>query len=180
MPPLISISYVFIHPSLLLLPPLSWTPNSVVQYPHGCVDPIEDLAKVALKNGVGLHVDCCLGSFVVPFMKKAGFEFPSMQSPITSTPCVLIFVSDFDFGVTGVTSISLDTHKFGFAPKVPFFYTVCHISCSDWAHVGLVSDSLLQPQASPLPVLCLCQLAGRRVRHTLSCRVPPRRSYCCS
>ena len=47
-----------------------------------------------------LHVDCCLGSFLMPFLDKAGFE---------TTP--------FDFRLRGVTSISCDTHKYGFAPK---------------------------------------------------------------
>eukprot|EP01147_Barroeca_monosierra_P005388 gene5388-7135_t len=75
--------------------------GSCPQYPHGAVDPIEDLARLALKHDIGLHVDCCLGSFVVPFMRAAGFgDFPA-----------------FDFSVEGVTSISADTHKFGCAPK---------------------------------------------------------------
>ncbi|EGD75977.1 hypothetical protein PTSG_00685 [Salpingoeca rosetta] len=75
--------------------------GSCPQYPHGAVDPIEDLAKLARKHDIGLHVDCCLGSFVVPFMREAGFpDFPA-----------------FDFSVNGVTSISADTHKFGCAPK---------------------------------------------------------------
>jgi len=74
--------------------------GSCPQYPHGTVDPIVELGKLALSRGCGLHVDCCLGSFVVPFMREAGFDFP-----------------DFDLSVPGVTSISADTHKFGFAPK---------------------------------------------------------------
>lgn len=74
--------------------------GSCPQYPHGAVDPIEDLARLAKSFNAGLHVDCCLGSFLVPFMKKAGFEFPK-----------------FDFSVLGVTSISCDTHKYGMSPK---------------------------------------------------------------
>jgi sphinganine-1-phosphate aldolase len=49
---------------------------------------------------VPLHVDCCLGSFLVPFLEQAGFE-----------------TQPFDFRLRGVTSISCDTHKYGFAPK---------------------------------------------------------------
>eukprot|EP00735_Rhodelphis_limneticus_P008845 TRINITY_DN2322_c0_g1::TRINITY_DN2322_c0_g1_i1::g.20720::m.20720 TRINITY_DN2322_c0_g1::TRINITY_DN2322_c0_g1_i1::g.20720 ORF type:complete len:585 (+),score=145.22,sp/Q8CHN6/SGPL1_RAT/48.80/0.0,Pyridoxal_deC/PF00282.14/1.1e-22,Aminotran_5/PF00266.14/5.4e-11,DegT_DnrJ_EryC1/PF01041.12/3.4e-06,Aminotran_1_2/PF00155.16/4.3e-05,Beta_elim_lyase/PF01212.16/0.0018,Cys_Met_Meta_PP/PF01053.15/0.0049,SLA_LP_auto_ag/PF05889.8/0.011 TRINITY_DN2322_c0_g1_i1:49-1755(+) len=75
--------------------------GSAPAFPHGAMDPIEDLAKIAKKYNIGLHVDCCLGSFVVAHMEKAGF----------STPC------KFDFRVPGVTSISCDTHKYGFAPK---------------------------------------------------------------
>lgn len=48
----------------------------------------------------GLHVDCCLGGFVLPFAKSLGYPVPP-----------------FDFGVEGVTSISADTHKYGYAPK---------------------------------------------------------------
>jgi sphinganine-1-phosphate aldolase len=51
---------------------------------------------------VGLHVDCCLGGFVLPFAKAAGFGDR---------------VRPFDFGVPGVTSISVDTHKYGYASK---------------------------------------------------------------
>mmetsp|Transcript_90776 Transcript_90776/g.166280 ORF Transcript_90776/g.166280 Transcript_90776/m.166280 type:complete len:259 (-) Transcript_90776:26-802(-) len=58
------------------------------------------MAKIACRKNIGLHVDCCLGGFLVPFMAKAGFELPP-----------------FDFRVPGVTSISCDPHKYGFAPK---------------------------------------------------------------
>ena len=74
--------------------------GSAPQYPHGAVDPIEDLAAAAQRLGIGMHVDCCLGSFLVPFMKECGYDFP-----------------DFDFTLPGVTTISCDTHKYGFAPK---------------------------------------------------------------
>lgn len=57
-------------------------------------DDIEALGKLAKKHNIGLHVDCCLGSFIVPFLEKAGF--PTVP---------------FDFRVDGVTSISCDTHK---------------------------------------------------------------------
>lgn len=73
---------------------------SVPQFPHGIVDPVTEVAQLALSYGVGVHVDCCLGGFVVPFMEEAGFPIPP-----------------FDFRVPGVTSISADTHKYGFAPK---------------------------------------------------------------
>lgn len=74
--------------------------GSAPQYPTGAVDPIEQLSELALKRGCGLHVDCCLGGFLVPFMEKAGFDIPK-----------------FDFRVPGVTTISCDPHKYGFAPK---------------------------------------------------------------
>eukprot|EP00929_Paragymnodinium_shiwhaense_P052548 TRINITY_DN2631_c0_g1_i2.p1 TRINITY_DN2631_c0_g1~~TRINITY_DN2631_c0_g1_i2.p1 ORF type:complete len:544 (+),score=168.46 TRINITY_DN2631_c0_g1_i2:72-1703(+) len=74
--------------------------GSCCQYPTGSVDPIEKLAEIAVKKNIGCHVDCCLGGFLVPFMDKAGFP-----------------MKPFDFRVKGVTSISCDPHKFGFAPK---------------------------------------------------------------
>ena len=64
---------------LPLLRPLS--PSS------GTVDPIEALAKVALAKNVGLHVDCCLGGFLVPFMDKAGFPLaPFETNPLRAPP----------------------------------------------------------------------------------------------
>ena len=74
--------------------------GSAPQFPHGIIDPIEDIAKLARKRGIGVHVDCCLGGFLVPFMNKAGYP-----------------IEPFDFQVPGVTSISADTHKYGYAPK---------------------------------------------------------------
>ncbi len=80
--------------------------GSAVQFAQGVVDPIPQLAELALKKGgVPLHVDCCLGSFIVPFANEVYAEMG--QPPITP----------FDFSVKGVTSISCDTHKFGYAPK---------------------------------------------------------------
>ncbi|KAH3673515.1 hypothetical protein WICMUC_003621 [Wickerhamomyces mucosus] len=75
--------------------------GSAPNFPHGIIDDIEGLSKLALKYKIPLHVDCCLGSFIVSYMKKAGFN----DIPL------------FDFRLTGVTSISCDTHKYGFAPK---------------------------------------------------------------
>ncbi|KAK4252020.1 pyridoxal phosphate-dependent transferase [Corynascus novoguineensis] len=74
--------------------------GSAPNFPHGIIDDISALSKLALKKRLPLHVDCCLGSFLVPFLEKAGFE---------TVP--------FDFRLKGVTSISCDTHKYGFAPK---------------------------------------------------------------
>ena len=47
--------------------------GSAPQFPHGVIDPIEDIAKLAKKYDTGLHVDACLGGFLIPFMKKAGY-----------------------------------------------------------------------------------------------------------
>ncbi len=69
-------------------------------YPYGIVDPIKEIAGIAQENNILLHVDACLGGFVLPFIKELGHPVP-----------------DFDFSIPGVTSISLDPHKYGYAPK---------------------------------------------------------------
>ncbi|XP_022655719.1 sphingosine-1-phosphate lyase-like [Varroa destructor] len=74
--------------------------GSAPNYPHGIVDPIEEIAQIGERWNVPVHVDCCLGGFIMPFMDSAGFP-----------------VQPFDFRLKGVTSISADTHKYAMAPK---------------------------------------------------------------
>ncbi|KAM4730347.1 sphingosine-1-phosphate lyase 1 isoform 1-T1 [Anableps anableps] len=73
---------------------------SAPQFPHGIMDPVEEVAKLAVRYNIPLHVDACLGGFLIVFMEKAGYS-----------------LAPFDFRVKGVTSISADTHKYGYAPK---------------------------------------------------------------
>jgi Glutamate decarboxylase and related PLP-dependent proteins len=74
--------------------------GSAANYAHGLIDPIEELAEVALEQDIGLHVDGCLGGFILPWGERLGYEIPR-----------------FDFRVPGVTSISADTHKYGYGLK---------------------------------------------------------------
>jgi len=74
--------------------------GSAPQFPHGSIDEIGEIAKLGRSYGIPVHVDACLGGFLIPFMNDAGFP-----------------LEPFDFRVPGVTSISADTHKYGFAPK---------------------------------------------------------------
>jgi glutamate/tyrosine decarboxylase-like PLP-dependent enzyme len=74
--------------------------GSAPQYPHGCVDPIEELAALARDYGLWMHVDACVGGFMLPFVRELGHEVPA-----------------FDFGVRGVTSMSVDLHKYAYAAK---------------------------------------------------------------
>jgi sphinganine-1-phosphate aldolase len=74
--------------------------GSAGNYPHGVIDDIEGLSEIAMANNIGLHVDGCLGGWILPWFEELGHEIPR-----------------FDFRVPGVTSISADTHKFGFALK---------------------------------------------------------------
>lgn len=74
--------------------------GSAPSFPHGVVDDIPELAKLALKNDLLLHVDACVGGFMLPFIKRLGYPVPP-----------------FDFSVEGVTSISADLHKYAYACK---------------------------------------------------------------
>lgn len=82
------------------------TPNTVlivssaVSYAHGVLDPIEDIAGVAQKNGINFHVDGCIGGFLLPYFKRLGADLGA-----------------FDFRVPGVTSMSMDFHKYAYCPK---------------------------------------------------------------
>ena len=67
---------------------------STPQYPHGVIDPVSEIAALAVTKGVPLHVDACLGGFLIAFAQKSGLN-----------------LEPFDFRVEGVTSISADTHK---------------------------------------------------------------------
>lgn len=74
--------------------------GSAPSFPHGAIDPIPALASLAQARGVGLHVDACLGGFVLPWAERLGYTVPQ-----------------FDFRLRGVTSMSADTHKYGYAAK---------------------------------------------------------------
>ncbi|HEX7166805.1 MAG TPA: aminotransferase class V-fold PLP-dependent enzyme [Acidimicrobiales bacterium] len=74
--------------------------GSAPQYPQGVIDPIPDLAALAADVGASFHTDACMGGFVLPFMEMLGRDVPP-----------------WDFRVDGVTTISADIHKLGYAPK---------------------------------------------------------------
>jgi sphinganine-1-phosphate aldolase len=74
--------------------------GSACNYGYGTIDPIAELSSLAVERGVGLHVDGCLGGFILPWGEELGYDIPV-----------------FDFRLPGVSSISADTHKYGYAPK---------------------------------------------------------------
>lgn len=74
--------------------------GSAPQYPQGVIDPIPELAALAASAGANFHTDACMGGFVLPFLEQLGQPVPP-----------------WDFRVEGVTSISADLHKLGYAPK---------------------------------------------------------------
>jgi glutamate/tyrosine decarboxylase-like PLP-dependent enzyme len=73
---------------------------SAPNYGYGTIDPVATLSDLALAEGVGLHVDGCLGGFILPWGERLGYEIPT-----------------FDFRLPGVTSISADTHKYAYGLK---------------------------------------------------------------
>ncbi len=74
--------------------------GSACNYGYGTIDPIEQLGQIALDRGIGLHVDGCLGGFILPWGEQLGYDIPP-----------------FDFRVPGVTTVSADTHKYGYGFK---------------------------------------------------------------
>ncbi len=107
--------------------------GSAGNYPYGTIDPIDRLSELAVAHKLGLHVDGCLGGFILPWGERLGYDIPI-----------------FDFQLPGVTSISADTHKYGYGPKgtsvVAYrdksyrryqFYT-----CSDWKGGMYVSPGI--------------------------------------
>jgi sphinganine-1-phosphate aldolase len=82
------------------------TPNTVAivgsagNYPYGLIDPMEELSEIALKHKLWFHIDGCLGGFILPWVEKLGYA-----------------VTPFDFRLPGLTSMSADTHKFGYGLK---------------------------------------------------------------
>lgn len=74
--------------------------GSAPAFPHGVVDPIPQIAALAQQQGLWMHVDACVGGYIAPFARQLGAVF-----------------DDWDFSVPGVTSISADLHKYGYAAK---------------------------------------------------------------
>ena len=71
--------------------------GSAPSFSHGIIDPLEKMASIAYNSNIPMHVDACLGGFLLPFIENKNFKY--------------------DFELPGVTSISADTHKYGYAPK---------------------------------------------------------------
>ncbi len=82
------------------------TPNTIllvgsaISYAHGVVDPVREMGQLALERDLLFHVDGCMGAFLLEYFRRLGAPVP-----------------DYDFRVPGVTSISMDLHKYAFAAK---------------------------------------------------------------
>ncbi|OIJ26411.1 pyridoxal phosphate-dependent decarboxylase family protein [Nocardioides luteus] len=73
---------------------------SAPSYAHGVVDPVTAIAAAAAERGIRCHVDACIGGWVLPYAARLGRDVPA-----------------WTFAVEGVTSISVDLHKYAYAPK---------------------------------------------------------------
>ena len=128
--------------------------GSAPNFPHGIIDDIPALSRLALrkKGSLPLHVDCCLGSFIIPFLARAGF--PTVP---------------FDFSVKGVTSISCDTHKYGFAPKgnstllyrTSALRTYQYFISPDWSGGVYASPSIAGSRPGALIASCWASLMSQ-------------------
>lgn len=108
--------------------------GSAPSYAHGVIDPIEGLAALAQKHNLFCHVDACVGGMYLPFARKAGYAIPP-----------------FDFSVDGVTSMSCDFHKYGYAAKGASCvlqknrdlrrYQI--FACSSWSGYTIINPTVL-------------------------------------
>lgn len=115
------------------------TPNTIMMvgsacsYAHGVVDPIAELGQLAEETGVWLHVDACIGGFVLQYFRRLGAD-----------------VTEFDFKIPGVTSLSIDLHKYAFAAKgasVVLFRDRAlrayeFYACSNWSGYTVVNSTI--------------------------------------
>ncbi len=108
--------------------------GSAPEYPHGTIDPIAEMGKIAQSKGIPLHIDACVGGLILPFMERNGVDLP-----------------DWDFRVPGVTSISADLHKYGYAAKGASTILYRNLDllkhqmfvCQDWPGGVFASPALL-------------------------------------
>jgi sphinganine-1-phosphate aldolase len=112
--------------------------GSAPSYSHGVVDPIRELGELALSKGLLLHVDACMGGFMLPYFRRLGAPVP-----------------DFDFTVPGVSSLSMDLHKFAYTPKGAsiILYRSKEIrkyqifACSRWTGYTMVNNAVLSSRS---------------------------------
>ena len=115
---------------------------SAPSYAQGVVDPVAEIAAVAADRGIPCHVDACVGGWLLPWLAEAGAEIPK-----------------FDLSVPGVTSLSCDLHKFGYAPKgasVLLFAEAAmrlraYFACASWPGYPVVNATVQSSKgAGPL------------------------------
>ncbi len=125
--------------------------GSAPPYPHGIVDPIEELSEIAREHEIGFHTDACLGGFILPWVERLGYHVPR-----------------FDFRLPGVTSISADTHKYGYAAKGtsvilyrdPELRHYQYYSVTDWPGGLYNSPNLAGSRPGALSAACWASLVS--------------------
>ena len=108
---------------------------SAPSYVFGVVDPVREIGEIALKNNLLFHIDACIGGVVLGFNRLAGLEN----------------VPEFDFSIPGVTSISMDLHKYGYTAKGcsvlmhkdKTYRKYQYYACSEWTGYTLVNTTML-------------------------------------
>lgn len=106
---------------------------SASQYAHGVVDPVEEIAALAREHDLPCHVDGCIGGFLLPYLRRLGEAVPA-----------------FGFEVPGVTSISMDLHKYAYCAKGAsvVLYRNAKLrrhqiyACADWTGYALVNATV--------------------------------------
>ncbi|HEY4330932.1 MAG TPA: aminotransferase class V-fold PLP-dependent enzyme [Ilumatobacteraceae bacterium] len=73
---------------------------SAPQYPQGVIDPVAAIAAIAAERDINCHVDACMGGVTLPYLERLGYAIPP-----------------WNFSVPGVTSMSVDLHKYGYTAK---------------------------------------------------------------
>ena len=104
---------------------------SAPSYAHGVVDPVAEVAPMAAARGIRCHGDACIGGWVLPYASRLGRAVPA-----------------WTFAVEGVTSVSVDLHKYGYAPKgtsVLLHRTSAHRRPQYFAHAGWPGYTMLNP-----------------------------------
>jgi len=107
--------------------------GSAPSYAHGVVDPIPQLAALASARGIRCHVDACIGGWVLPYAARLGRPVPP-----------------WTFAVDGVTSVSVDLHKYGYAPKgtslllhrTPELRRPQYFSSADWPGYTMLNSTM--------------------------------------
>ncbi len=106
---------------------------SACSYAHGVVDPVREIAAIALERGILCHVDGCMGGFLLPYFRRLGQP-----------------VEEFDFRVPGVTSMSMDFHKYGLCPKGASVVLYRDerlrqhqiFACADWSGYTMINNTI--------------------------------------
>lgn len=132
--------------------------GSAPSYAHGVIDPIEEMGRFAVERNLLLHVDACIGGWVLPFQRQNGVSLP-----------------DFDFVVPGVTSMSVDLHKYGFTPKGISILLqrnralrdAQYYACATWSGYSIINPTMqgsksLAPMAAAWAVLRRLGKSGYR------------------